>query len=93
MTFNLTLRVSELGREGAGRQDPRRGTLFGRSMVHSLDHLPRLMLVPLALFQVSLAPTTCFRGHKVSRWQKWSLKLPGLSRPLKKTVRSISRFP
>ena len=90
MTFNLTLRLSELGREVTGRRAPRRGTLFGRSMVHSLDHLPRLMLVPLALFQVSLTPTTCFRGHKVSRWQKWSLKLPGLSRPLRKTVRSIS---
>ena len=93
-SFLSTSRLSEGGRgEVAGRRAPRRGTLFGRSMVHSLDHLPRLMLVPLALFQVSLAPTTCFRGHKVSRWQKWSLKLPGLSRPLKKTVRSISRFP
>ena len=90
LSFCDSLRVSELGREVTGRRAPRRGTLFGRSMVHSLDHLHRLMLVPLALFQVSLAPTTCFRGHKVSRWQKWSLKLPGLSRPLRKTVRSIS---
>ena len=88
--YQRAVRVSELGREVTGRRAPRRGTLFGRSMVHSLDHLPRLMLVPLALFQVSLTPTTCFRGHKVSRWQKWSLKLPGLSRPLRKTVRSIS---
>ena len=48
---NLSEQFSELGRQGrAGRRAPRRGTLFGRSMVHSLDHLPRLMLVPLALF-------------------------------------------